>query len=157
MSTLRTQLRGALLCTVTDARVICTRLSYLALVQTWTSSSDPDIFGCQLARCGLRGSLPEFEQDLFLGIKYAPKPVRFTPAKPTKDTPYMNYNASSYGVDCTGYGSDTTRLVKEGWTTLGEDCLHLNIVRPRTKQKGLPVLLWIYGGGWQQGATSDPR
>lgn len=23
--------------------------------------------------------LPEFEQDLFLGIKYAPKPVRFTP------------------------------------------------------------------------------
>jgi acetylcholinesterase len=101
--------------------------------------------------------LPEFEQDLFLGIKYAPKPVRFTPAQLSKDTPKTHYNATQYGVDCTGYGSDTTRLVKEGWTRLGEDCLHLNIVKPRTKQTELPVLLWIYGGGWQQGATSDPR
>ena len=40
---------------------------------------------------------------------------------------------------------------------MGEDCLHLNIVKPRTDQTHLPVLLWIYGGGWQQGATSDPR
>jgi acetylcholinesterase len=80
--------------------------------------------------------LPEFEQDLFLGVKYAPKPVRFTPAQLAKDTPL---------------------LIKQGWTTLGEDCLHLNIVVPRTEEKKLPVLLWIYGGGWQQGATSDPR
>lgn len=101
--------------------------------------------------------LPGFEQDLYLGIKYAPKPVRFTPAQLSKDTPKSYYNATQYGVDCTGYGSDTTRLVREGWTKLGEDCLHLNIVKPRTNRKRLPVLLWIYGGGWQQGATSDPR
>ncbi|KAJ4395117.1 hypothetical protein N0V91_011053 [Didymella pomorum] len=101
--------------------------------------------------------LPEFKQDLFLGIKYAPKPVRFTPAQLSKDTPETHFNATQYGLDCTGYGSDTTRLVKEGWTRLGEDCLHLNIVKPRTKRTDLPILLWIYGGGWQQGATSDPR
>lgn len=101
--------------------------------------------------------LPEFEQDLYLGVKYAPKPVRFTPSVLSEDTPKVHYDATQYGVDCTGYGSDTTRLVKEGWTKLGEDCLHLNIIKPRTTEKHLPILLWIYGGGWQQGATSDPR
>jgi acetylcholinesterase len=101
--------------------------------------------------------LPEFEQDLYLGIKYAPKPVRFAPSVLLQDTPRHHYNVTTYGTDCHGYGSDTDLLVKQGWTKLGEDCLHLNIIKPRTNETGLPVLLWIYGGGWQQGATSDPR
>ncbi|PVH98305.1 alpha/beta-hydrolase [Periconia macrospinosa] len=101
--------------------------------------------------------LPEFDQDLYLGIKYAPKPVRFSPATLVGDAPTTDFNASSYGLDCTGYGSDTNTLVTGGWTKMGEDCLHLNIVKPKTNETGLPILLWIYGGGWQQGATSDPR
>ncbi|KAF3009971.1 hypothetical protein E8E13_011274 [Curvularia kusanoi] len=101
--------------------------------------------------------LPQFEQDLYLGIKYAPQPVRFTPAQLGKETPKTSYNVTQYGTDCTGYGADTDTLVKQGWTKLGEDCLHLNIVVPRVEQRKLPVLVWIYGGGWQQGATSDPR
>lgn len=104
-------------------------------------------------------NLPTFDQDVFLGIKYAPKPERFTPAKLSKDAPSTYFNATQYGVDCMGYGSDTNTLVSGGWTTLGEDCLHLNIIKPRIEEKHekLPVLLWIYGGGWQQGSTSDPR
>jgi acetylcholinesterase len=101
--------------------------------------------------------LPQFDQDVFLGIKFAPKPIRFAPAKLISDTPGKHYNATQYGLDCTGYGSDTNLLVAQNWTKMGEDCLHLNIVKPSTKEKNLPVLLWIYGGGWQQGATSDPR
>jgi carboxylesterase type B len=101
--------------------------------------------------------LPEFDQDLYLGIKYAPKPVRFAPAELMVDSPKKHLNVTQYGVDCRGYGSDTNLLVAGGWTQMGEDCLHLNIVKPRTKDKQMPVLLWIYGGGWQQGATSDPR
>jgi acetylcholinesterase len=101
--------------------------------------------------------LPEFEQDLYLGIKYAPKPVRFEPSVLIEDAPRQNYNVTTYGTDCHGYGSDTNLLVKQGWTKLGEDCLNLNIVKPKTNKTGLPVLLWIYGGGWQQGSTSDPR
>jgi acetylcholinesterase len=101
--------------------------------------------------------LPEFEQDLYLGIKYAPKPERFAPSVLSKDAPRHHYNVTTYGIDCHGYGSDTNLLVKQGWTKLGEDCLHLNIVKPRTNETNLPVLLWVYGGGWQQGATSDPR
>lgn len=101
--------------------------------------------------------LPEFNQDLFLGVKYAPKPVRFAPAELISNPPETYHNTTQYGLDCKGYGSDTNTLVAGGWTEMGEDCLHLNIVKPTTNQTGLPVLLWIYGGGWQQGATSDPR
>ena len=101
--------------------------------------------------------LQEFDQDLFLGIKYAPKPVRFAPAQLALDSSTTYHNATQYGVDCTGYGGDTNTLVAANWTKLGEDCLHLNIVKPRTNETNLPILLWIYGGGWQQGATSDPR
>jgi acetylcholinesterase len=101
--------------------------------------------------------LPTFNQDAFLGIKYAPKPVRFAPASLHPDAPSVQYNASQYGTDCKGYGSDTNLLVAQNWTTLGEDCLNLNIIKPITNKTNLPVLLWIYGGGWQQGATSDPR
>lgn len=101
--------------------------------------------------------LPEFDQDLYLGVKFAPKPVRFAPAELVKDTPGQQFNVTQYGIDCQGYGSDTNLLVAGNWTRLGEDCLHLNIIKPKTKKTSLPVLLWIYGGGWQQGSTSDPR
>jgi acetylcholinesterase len=101
--------------------------------------------------------LPTFDQDVFLGIKYAPEPVRFTPSALIEDSPEAQFNASEYGVDCWGSGSDTNTLVSRGYTTLGEDCLHLNVIKPRTNETDLPVLVWIYGGGWQQGATSDPR
>lgn len=101
--------------------------------------------------------LPTFNQDIFLGVKYAPKPVRFAPSHLINTSHHLVFNATQYGTDCQGYGSDTNLLVKDGWTNLGEDCLQLNIIKPRTEVKDLPVLVWIYGGGWQQGATSDPR
>jgi triacylglycerol lipase len=122
-------------------------------------------------------SLPEFNQDLFLGIKYADKPTRFTPAQ--LKTTYAShdshsgvydlaadqsikkaiyYNATQYGYDCPAYGSDTTNLVDQGLVTLNEDCMNLNVIRPRTEDKKLlPVMIWIFGGGWMQGATADPR
>jgi acetylcholinesterase len=112
--------------------------------------------------------LPTFGQDAFLGIKYAPKPARFSPAKLSADAPDTHFNASRYGTECMAYGGDTAKLVAMpgNQTRLGEDCLHLNIVRPQGVDEegeeeegegGLPVLLWIYGGGWVAGSTSDPR
>lgn len=126
-------------------------------------------------------SLPEFDQELFLGIKYADKPVRFTPSSLktsytaddsdsgayTASMDDLNisqeavlYNATEYGYECPGYGSDETKLVDMGLIQLNEDCHNLNIIRPKlhpNETQLLPVMLWIFGGGWQQGATADPR
>ncbi len=39
-----------------------------------------------------------------------------------------------------------------------EDCLYLNLWMPeKPKAKKLPVMVWIYGGGFVAGATSEPR
>ena len=48
------------------------------------------------------------------------------------------------------YGSNVTI------NATGEDCLTLNIQRPAniTANAKIPVLFWIYGGGWEGGATS---
>ncbi|OJJ76832.1 hypothetical protein ASPBRDRAFT_36016 [Aspergillus brasiliensis CBS 101740] len=124
-------------------------------------------------------SLPEFEQELFLGIKFADEPVRFTPS--TLKTAYrandsdngvyqgsglqttsgttVLYNATEYGYDCPGYGSDETKLAEEGYARFDEDCMNLNVIRPKRENEDelLPVMIWIFGGGWVQGATADPR
>ncbi len=39
-----------------------------------------------------------------------------------------------------------------------EDCLHLNVWTPAGRSsKRLPVMVWIYGGGFAAGAASEPR
>jgi acetylcholinesterase len=39
---------------------------------------------------------------------------------------------------------------------MSEDCLTLNIIRPAglSAKSALPVLVWIYGGGFSEGAGS---
>ncbi len=36
-----------------------------------------------------------------------------------------------------------------------EDCLYLNVFRPRTQERDLPVLVWIHGGGNNNGDTGQ--
>lgn len=114
-------------------------------------------------------TLPEFNQDLFLAIKYSDEPVRFTPAElkshyssndsnldvydfsATGFASYSNavhYNATEYGYDCPGYGSDTIKLVKMELIRLIKDCLNLNVIRPKDvrEEEDLPVMLWVFGG-----------
>ncbi len=63
--------------------------------------------------------------------------------------------------DATAFASDCTQLpfgpqAFNMRTTPSEDCLYLNVWRPAAKQGPLPVLVWIYGGGWVIGGTSAP-
>ncbi|KAM5528402.1 carboxylesterase [Fusarium oxysporum f. sp. phaseoli] len=64
-------------------------------------------------------------------------------------------NATKYSPSCIGYDSDTWVLGNH----VSEDCLSINVVRPAGLPEGakLPVAVWIHGGGWVNGGSSDPR
>lgn len=61
-------------------------------------------------------------------------------------------DASAYGHDCmqVPFPSDAAPL----GTPPAEDCLYLNVWRPAGKAKKLPVVFWIYGGGFVNGGAS---
>ena len=103
--------------------------------------------------CGV--SLPSRSQDLFLGIPFAQPPVgklRFAHPQPVSSR-YNNLKATSQPASCIGYGDFSSTV----GGPLSEDCLYLNIVRPRTTAGALPVLVWIYGGGFNAGGLADER
>ena len=98
------------------------------------------------------------------GIPFAEPPVakyRLSPPRPKHSlSPLRSFNASNYGPEClqqvghlsfflyplsanSSQGSDAD---------MSEDCLTLNIFRPSgtDKDSSLPVMFWIYGGGFNR-------
>ena len=63
-------------------------------------------------------------------------------------------DASAYGHDCMQlpFPSDAAPL----GTPPAEDCLYLNVWRPVGAAARLPVIVWIYGGGFVNGGASPP-
>ncbi|KAH8921162.1 alpha/beta-hydrolase [Atractiella rhizophila] len=52
-----------------------------------------------------------------------------------------------------GYGGDPAVWIKN----MSEDCLNLNIFKPDVKEEGLPVMVYIYGGGFERGSSRHPQ
>ncbi|WEK47828.1 MAG: carboxylesterase family protein [Candidatus Andeanibacterium colombiense] len=63
-------------------------------------------------------------------------------------------SASAYGNDCmqVPFGGDAAPL----GTPPNEDCLYANVWRPAKASRKLPVVFWIYGGGFVNGGASPP-
>lgn len=91
----------------------------------------------------------------FKGIPFAAPPVgplRWRPPQPAASWKGIR-PAVAFGADClqVPFPSDAAPLGGK----LSEDCLYLNIWRPAEPQAHpLPVMVWIYGGGFVNGGTS---
>lgn len=92
----------------------------------------------------------------FKGIPFAAAPIG--PLRWRAPQPAVKWDgvrdAKAYGYDCMQlpFPSDAAPL----GTQPAEDCLYANVWRPATKQTKLPVLVWIYGGGFVNGGASPP-
>ncbi|KAI0060460.1 alpha/beta-hydrolase [Artomyces pyxidatus] len=109
----------------------------------------------------------------FLGIPFAEPPIgdlRFSQPKPVG--PYQgNRDATNFGKSCpqqpmnlpSWTDSEVTKVVNgivntlyESITPEDEDCLTLNVVKPAgaSENSKLPVVIWIFGGGFEIGGTA---
>ncbi|KAF9068992.1 alpha/beta-hydrolase [Rhodocollybia butyracea] len=101
-------------------------------------------------------TVPANGTDKWLGIRYATPPVgnlRFKAPSPITKPSSTLQDASNFGNACPQRPSTTLGA------PMSEDCLFLNVWRPQntSSNAGLPVLVWIHGGAYTDGAASDPQ
>ncbi len=87
--------------------------------------------------------------SIYKGIPYAEPPERFAP--PQTVIPWTET------LDCTEFGPTAIQARTYEGLEMSEDCLTLNIWTPaQSADEKLPVYIWIHGGGFAQGAGSEP-
>ncbi|KAH9006961.1 esterase 1 [Lactarius hatsudake] len=108
--------------------------------------------------------LRSYNQDFFGGIPFAEPPIaslRFaSPQLKLSLAPSRSFDARSYGPSClqlesSFYPSSHSPSGLDD-ADMSEDCLTLNIFRPSGVDSlaSLPVMVWIYGGGFISGQSS---
>jgi para-nitrobenzyl esterase len=92
--------------------------------------------------------------DTFKGIPYAKPPVgdlRWRPPQPAEHWK-AERPATDFGPACPQ--TNPPELGTGDIPQTSEDCLTLNVWAPSNRDKPLPVMVWIHGGGNTQGASS---
>ena len=131
---------------------------YAALAMTIASSpaaAAPAAPTVSVENGALGGTLADGVES-WKGIPFAAPPVgalRWRAPQPAANWKGLR-DASQYGHDCmqVPFPSDAAPL----GTPPAEDCLYANVWRPAGAHAKLPVIVWIYGGGFVNGGASPP-
>ena len=103
---------------------------------------------------GLLQGTSENGLSVYRGIPFAAPPVgdlRWRPPRPAAKWEGLK-PADKFGPRCYQGGRGAPGV------ETSEDCLNLNVWSPaRSARDRVPVLVWIYGGGFNAGATSEPN
>src|SRR4051794_30603466 len=96
----------------------------------------------------------------YFGIPFAAPPVRdnrWRAPQPVASWPGV-LTANRKPAECVQGLRSPTINHYFGDELSGEDCLYLNLWAPAASKPAdhLPVLVWIYGGGFNQGSASSP-
>ncbi|PQA89580.1 carboxylesterase/lipase family protein [Hyphococcus luteus] len=90
----------------------------------------------------------------FKGIPYAAAPVgnrRWKPPAPAEQWEGA-FDAGAFGPACMQYRANKDSIYDENVSAYSEDCLSLNIWKPKDAQNA-PVFVWIHGGALRSGAS----
>ncbi|MGH7108252.1 MAG: carboxylesterase/lipase family protein, partial [Acetobacteraceae bacterium] len=138
------------------------RLMAVALALAWCAAA----VAAQPSAVVAQGRVVGFQDgrvNVFLGIPYAAPPVGQNRWRAPGPAPHWKGTrvASHFGASCwqprapwNGFGPWTHEYNVDPNTPISESCLYLNVWAPRARSAHVPVLVWIYGGGFIGGSGS---
>ncbi|SEB51073.1 carboxylesterase/lipase family protein [Terriglobus roseus] len=107
---------------------------------------------------GMVRGVTDGDVNAFKGIPFAAPPVGANRWRAPQPLPAWQgvRDADKFSADCAQGGFRPGAAMSP---TSSEDCLYLNLWRPADTKPGakLPVMVWIYGGGFTGGSSSSPN
>ncbi|KAG8777340.1 hypothetical protein FRC12_000429 [Ceratobasidium sp. 428] len=100
-------------------------------------------------------TIPDTTINKWLGIRYAQDTAgsnRWRPPQRVLPSTRAVFNATQFGPACLQGRADGGN----GTAVQSEDCLRINVFAPANAER-LPVYIYIHGGGFDSGASSDPK